>query len=231
MSPRSHLTIIGAGLLSLAAGAAVLPFAASARQPAPPPAAPFGGPGRMAPPASRVDLKAQLEKRFDALDTNHDGTVTPAEREAPILAFRKDMRDRMFARLDADKNGAISKAEFAAAPPPGARGSGGPGPEGGPPPMGAGPGGPDGPHHRGMGRRGHHGGKMMGGGMMGGEFAMSASTTISRAQFVTAGLTRFDRVDTDHDGRISDAERDAARKAMRDRFAPANRPPPPPPGL
>ena len=160
----------------------------------------------MGPPADRAELKTRLEQRFDALDANRDGTVTVEERQARRAQTRDAMRERMFAQLDTDKNGAISKEEFKA--------------------------------HRGHGERrqgearrhhGHHG--PMAGGMMGRDFAAYKDKPVTKTAFVDAGLSRFDRVDTDHDGKISSAERDAARKAMRDRPAPANRPSPPPPGL
>ena len=192
MSHRPTLLLLSAGLLSLGAVAY-----------AQPPAPPAGAPG-MHPPADRTELKAQLEKRFAAADANNDGSLTPQERQARRDEARGKMREHMFARLDTDKNGAISKAEFDAAP---AR------PEG----RGAG-------KHR--GGRGHMAGRMM----MGPELAAYRDKPISRTQFVDAGLSRFDRVDTDHDGKISPAERDAARTAMRDRRAPAQRPTPPPPG-
>jgi hypothetical protein len=186
------MILFGAGLLSLGA-------VAFAQSPAAPPGGRFA-----APPADRTELKAQLEKRFDAIDANKDGTITPEERKAQRTAMRGQMRERMFARLDADKNGVISKDEFTA---PRQR--------------------PDGAGKR-EGRKGDHG--PMAGGMMRHQFAGHHDQPITKTAFVDAGLGRFDRVDTDHDGRISPAERDAARKAMRDRLAPAGKPTPPPPG-
>lgn len=196
MSLRSPTLLLSAGLLSLSAVAL-----------AQPPAPPTGG-QRMRPPVDRTELKTQLEKRFDAADANRDGTVTPEERQAQHAAMRAKMRDHLFARLDTDKNGSISKAEFDAPRPPRGEGSAGE-------------------------RRGHRGphGRMASRMMHGPDFAAYRDKPVSRTQFVDAGLSRFDRVDTDHDGKISPAERDAARKVMRDRLAPAQRPSPPPPGL
>lgn len=196
MSFRAHMLLLSAGLLSLSA-------IASAQPPAPP----SGGP-RMQPPADRTELKAQLEKRFDAVDANRDGSLTPEERQAKRAEARASMREHLFARLDADKNGALSKAEFDAGRP--ARGE-----------------------RRASerhARRDHHD-RMAGQMMMRHQLAAYRGKPISKTQFLDAGLSRFDRVDTDHDGKISPAERDAARKAMRDRLAPAQRPSPPPPGL
>jgi Ca2+-binding EF-hand superfamily protein len=195
MSLRSHLLLLSAGLLSLGAVAYAQAPAAQADAGAKP----------MRPPADRAALKSHLEKRFDAADANKDGSLTPQERQAQRGETRAKMREHMFARLDADKNGSVSKAEFAAAP---ARGPHAAGKDGG------------------GGHRGH-----MAGGMMRHQLAEYRDKPISRTQFVDAGLGHFDRVDTDHDGKISSAERDAARKAMRDRLAPAHRHSPPPPGL
>lgn len=190
-------------LLILGGGLLSLSAVAIAQNPAP-----ASGPAHKGPPANRAELRTMLEKHFDAADANRDGTVTPQERTAYRAQSRERMRDHVFARLDANKDGQISKAEFAALRPGGdhARGKG---------------------HGEGRPHRGMMHGKMMGGG----DFAAMRDKPVTRAQFVDAGLARFDRVDTDHDGKISSAERDAARKAMRDRLAPANMPPPPPPGL
>jgi hypothetical protein len=190
MPRHSHIALIGAGLLALSVGVGV-----SAQQPGPPP-----GPGK-ALMESRADLKAMLEKRFDEMDANHDGTLTPQERDAFRDAVHAKARDEMFARLDTDKNGSISKAEFDA----------GHQMRPGRPPMG----GMD--HKVGTDRRGPmNDGPMPGHGPAasgpppGGPMADFKDKSITKAQFVEAGL---------------------ARKAMRDRLAPAHRPPPPPPGL
>ena len=42
---------------------------------------------------------------------------------------------------------------------------------------------------------------------------------IPKAVFINAGLAGFDKMDTDRDGKISPAEREAARKMMRDHRA------------
>ncbi len=177
---------------------------------------------------------AQMQSGFDAADTNHDGTVTPEERKAKRMADREkmriEMRDRMFARLDTDKNGSISKAEFEAMQGPGRGGPGmkGPGKVGpdarGPGMAQAEMGGPGMRERRWMHRR------MARAMMMHDGFGAFKGQPVTKTAFVDAGLSRFDRVDTNHDGKISPEERDAARKAMRARFAPADRPPPPPPG-
>jgi len=155
-------------------------------------ASPAGGTGKPST-MSRTDLQAALERRFDAADSNRDGTLTPDERAARMQARRTAGRERLFAQLDADHNGSISKEEFSAARRHGSR----------------------------RGREGIAPRR---------PFAAGADKPIARSDFVKDGLARFDRLDTDHDGRISAAERNAARKALRDHLAPAQTPQPLPPG-
>jgi len=192
MSLRSNIVLIGAGLLSLSAGAMAQPSAS-----------PTGSQGKFSP-ATRTQLQSALEKRFDAVDANHDGTLTPQERTASMAARRSDMRERTFARLDTNKDGAISKDEFTAARPQ--------------------------PGTERTSERGNHRPRNAGMMIMHGQFAAYADKPITRSEFVTAGLARFDRLDTNHDGTISSAERDAGRKAKRDQSAPAQLPQPLPPG-
>jgi hypothetical protein len=144
---------------------------------------------------TRAQLVAQLDARFAQLDTDRDGFISAAERTA---AHDRHVAER-FARLDADKNGAVTLAEMKAArgmhdAAPGER-RGRPGP-------------------RGM--RGMHG---MGGGLGGEHAGMGRDADqdgrISKAEFGAAALSRFDRADTDRNGVLSDAERQAARAAMK----------------
>lgn len=182
---------MAAGLNNVLVGIALLFLGASATaQPAASP--PAGGAGKLST-MSRTDLQAALERTFDAADSNHDGTLTADERAARMQARRAAGRERLFAQLDADRNGSISKEEFNAARP----------------------------------GRFHRGSK---GTAMRRPFAAGADKPIARSDFVKGGLARFDRLDTDHDGRISAAERNAARKALRDHLAPAHTPQPLPPG-
>jgi hypothetical protein len=51
---------------------------------------------------------------------------------------------------------------------------------------------------------------------------------ITRDQFRTIGMARFDALDADHDGRIDAAEQEAARAALRARFGRGATPPHPP---
>lgn len=182
MSSGLNIVLVGAALLSLGTSAMAQSAASS----------PAGSAGKVSA-MSRADLQAALERHFDAADSNHDGTLTPDERATRMQVQRTAGRERLFARLDTDRNGSISKEEFSAARQSGPR----------------------------QGLKGN---------AMRRPFAARADKPITRSDFVKNRLARFDRLDTDHDGRISAAERDAARKAMRDRLAPAHAPQPQPPG-
>jgi Ca2+-binding EF-hand superfamily protein len=142
----------------------------------------------------RTELKSMLEARFDKLDANHDGKLSPEDRD---LA-RTERRDVLFSKLDSNKDGSISKAEFSSA-----RRDGQPGRSGQ----------QQADDDKGDARFSHANWRPrpMHGMMPGG-----AQEPISKADFVAKGLARFDKVDTDHDGIISPAERDAARTQMRD---------------
>lgn len=78
---------------------------------------------------TRTELAQKIDARFAKLDTNGDGTITREERDASRV-LRQAKR---FDSLDADKNGSLSRTEFAAGDHRGGK-------------------------HRGMdeGRRGHH---------------------------------------------------------------------------
>jgi len=146
---------------------------------APPP------PGRDDAVQTRADAIAQADARFDQMDADHDGVVTPDEMRAARLA----MRDQAIARGDT--------------PPP-------------PPPAD---------------RGGRVGGMRHGGG------DGPRRMTMTKAQFEERAAARFDRMDTNHDGRIDATER-ANMAEMRhvdrqERRGSADRPetpPPPPPG-
>lgn len=60
---------------------------------------------------TRAEATAAVEKKFAEADTNKDGVISDAEREA----MRGRMHDMMFQRMDSDKNGQISREEFRAA--------------------------------------------------------------------------------------------------------------------
>ncbi len=205
--PRLSRTLLVAGLLSLGAGA-------FAQQAVP---SPTGGPGAQAAraPATRAQLEDRLEARFDRIDANHDGTIDRKDAEV-----RRSARiAQRFDRIDADRNGSISKDEFAAAenrpmgPPMAGRAMG--------------------PGRRMLFRQG--GGRLRGplpftpppGAPAGGP-GRKPGEPLTKSSFVDRGLARFDRVDTDHDGTISPAERAAARDAVRSARSRPKSPPSPP---
>ena len=219
----SHTALLAAGLLSLSASG-------HAQPPGPPP----GEPMPMGGPATRAELKTMLEARFDARDANHDGKLDEQDPKA-----RQDQRlAAMFDRVDTDHNGSISKAEFAAAREHGPEGLRADGPPEGP--MGPrrammfrheGPmGGPEGDRLEGPPPFRPMPGAFMrrGPGAMPGGPAGAPEGPITKSDFVARGLAMFDRVDTNHDGKISPAERDAARGSMRDHRGRAPMAPPPP---
>ncbi|MGB7412084.1 MAG: hypothetical protein WA910_13130 [Sphingopyxis granuli] len=173
-------------------------------------AAPAGGPRAMGDAdgngvLTRAEAQAHAAQMFAKLDANGDGKLDAADR----AAARAAMQAKMFERLDANKDGSISKAEWdqRAAERQAKRGerkekraaAAGEAREG----------------PRAM--RGHHG-KRGGHGMRGG-MMMKADTNgdkaISRAEFETAALARFDRLDANKDGQVTAEERKAQREAKR----------------
>lgn len=151
--------------------------------------------------ATRAEAQAKAEERFTKRDANRDGKLDASDREA--------RRAAMFDRMDADKNGQVSRAEFIAMHTMrqgmrAARHAGG--------------------DHamNGEGRGGEMSGYRMGGrGMHGGMIRIADANgdgAITRQEFVTASLTRFDRGDANRDGQLTSEERSAARGAMRGRM-------------
>lgn len=64
---------------------------------------------------SRAEFLSRLD-RMAAVDANRDGSITPDERRAAMQARAAQRRDAAFDRLDANSDGAISRAEFEARP-------------------------------------------------------------------------------------------------------------------
>lgn len=199
---------IGLSALAAVSMAALIGGAALAQQAAPQPTerharADTDGDGRI----SQAEFVQGRIARLSALDTNHDGSVTVEEMRAARQARGAERAAARFDRLDADKNGEISRSEFDA--PRAARadsaagehrmGRMGPGRHGG---MG---GGRMGGH--GMGRMGHGAGQRM---------ANHGPVVISEAQ--TKLTEAFTRLDANHDGYLTQDERQAGRAAMRERF-------------
>jgi hypothetical protein len=236
------IILAGAGVAAFAA------FAASAQPPAPSAPPPPAGAWREAPPAprdahpvTRAEVKAKVDSRFARLDSNRDGYLTPDEiaaghgprgqgfamrrmrpdgptgegpmaerqmREGP-LADERDGRAEVFARLDSNHDGVVTRDEFMKAGPGSARverrvfvmrDGDGPGREG-----------------PGMGPRGG----MRGGGMRGHMIERMDSNhdgRVSLAEAEARALQAFDRADANHDGIVTPEERQAARGMMRERF-------------
>lgn len=180
-------------------------FAASAF--AAPPA--DGPPG---PPRTRAELQAKIAEHFRQADTNGDGVITAAERDAAREAMkakwqerRAERKEQRFAELDTDRNGSLSKAEFLA-------------------PRAGRDDAKDGREGRGPGKwshSGHHGGGFgrMGMGMGGGQWFERADANkdgkLTLAEAQAGPLATFDKVDANKDGVISPEEHKAARDAMR----------------
>jgi Ca2+-binding EF-hand superfamily protein len=115
-------------------------------------------------------------------------------------AERKAEHDRrqaaMFQRIDGDGDGKLSPSEFAAAR----------------------------EHHaEGAGREGRKGGRMA---KLQERREARMKEDLTREQFMSRGLAMFDRVDSNRDGTISEAERAAIRSKMRGRGGKGMMPPP-----
>lgn len=156
------------------------------------------------PDLTRAAASEHATTMFEQMDINSDGNLDQADREA--------RQEERFAAIDTDGNGAISPEEFAAARP--MRG------EGGEARMGR----RGGHHEEGhMGKRGMRGGHGLAErgamrGMMGRNADANQDGSVSQAEFTNSILSRFDAADTDKDGTLTSAERQAQREAMRARF-------------
>ncbi len=146
---------------------------------------------------TRAQAQAMAGEHFAKMDVNADGKLDKTDREA----MRAQMRTKMFDKFDADNNGAISKSEFEAmhrGRPEGAR---------------------EGRRGDRAGMAGHRMGGKRGHGLRHGGMAKMADTNgdgaIDQAEFTAAAMKRFDRVDADQNGTVTQAERTAAREAMK----------------
>jgi Ca2+-binding EF-hand superfamily protein len=212
--------LIGAAALAIA-----LPATAQ-YQPAPQTVRAMPSAMPMAPRAQRVQTRnevvAKLRDRFARLDTDRDGFITKAEtdaqrgqrklgqrgrngnRDGNRLALRDGARGNpgaMFDRLDANRDGQISRDEFSRARDQrqqhrmaanGARGA---------------------PGARAM-RLHRMGG--MGGGHMLRMADLDRDGRVSLQEATTSALQHFDQADTNRDGRITPDERGAMRQRMID---------------
>lgn len=100
-----------AALALLAAGGVAVAQQATNRPAAPAMRADADGDGRI----SQAEFVGRRLDRLRAADANGDGSVSPEERQAMRQAHRAARADARFDRLDADKDGAVTRAEFDAA--------------------------------------------------------------------------------------------------------------------
>jgi len=156
-----------------------------------------------APALTRAQVEQRSAEAFARMDANDDGVLDRADRDARrqerfarrdangdgelCPADREARRKAAFERLDADDDGALSLAEFSARGDQRAERRDDRRAE-----------------RRGPGRRGIA------------RLARHADTnrdgTVTQAEFASAALARFDRVDVDKDGTISAGERPARRE-------------------
>ena len=123
--------------------------------------------------------RTSLVQKLDARFARLDANRDGTITRAELQQARATRHDARFAKLDADGNGALSRAEF------------------------------DTPRAE-TGSQGHrHGGHGRWMGMKNGQ--------ITKADFEGRALARFDRMDADHNGIVTAAERQAAWSAMKAR--------------
>jgi Ca2+-binding EF-hand superfamily protein len=233
------MILAGAGVAALAAVAVSAQPPAPSTPPAPPAMREMPPAPRAMHPMTRAEVKAKVDAHFAKLDTNRDGYLTPDEiaaahgmrgegmamhrmradgpmgegpmadrpmREGPMAdGPGRDGRAEVFARLDANHDGVITRDEF----------------------MNAGPGAGrverrvivmrdgDGPGREGPGM-GMHGGGMHG--RMMERMDSNHDGRISLAEAEAGALEAFDRADANHDGVVTPEERQAAHGMMRERF-------------
>lgn len=178
-------------------------------------------------PITRAEFQQRLQAHFAKIDINHDGYVDRNETGGTTGMGRQNydmghdrmtpagMRPRMdpnamFDTMDANRDGNISRSEFLAFHAAhGPHGPGGPMAHGEAMPMA----GPDaGPRPM----RPRHAGMGMGfGGRWFDRVDADHDGRVSLAEAQRAGMALFDRLDANHDGTISPDERAAARQGLR----------------
>lgn len=152
---------------------------------------------KRAEPVTRAQIEARIKERFAQADTNRDGSVTREEIAARRQAKRADRQGKAFARMDADGNGQISRAEF------------------------------DSVRERRAEMRKERGGKRMAmrhsrrmamAGMGWGRADANEDGRISLNEALARPMERFDRADTNRDGTLTLEERRDAREKMREEW-------------
>lgn len=156
---------------------------------------------------TRAEVQANAVQRFAKMDANKDGKIDASDH----AARRAEMQAKRFAALDANSDGSISKVEWdqhgadraaKRAERKEKRVAAG---------------------EAGEGKRGHHG-KRGGHGMRGGHGGWmkadaNGDKAITQAEFETAALARFDRLDANKDGQVTAEERQAQREAWKAKAA------------
>jgi Ca2+-binding EF-hand superfamily protein len=94
--------VAAVAILTVFSGVAVAQTTAAPQRPA----------RAMAQAVNQADFVQRRVERLRAADTDHDGTVTAEEMRAAAQAKRVERRNVMFDRLDVNKDGSISRAEF-----------------------------------------------------------------------------------------------------------------------
>ena len=155
---------------------------------------------------TRQQVVERADQRFARLDVNNDGRATPEEARQAMQQRREQGAGRMFERMDLNHDGSISRAEFDQA-----RGQ-----------MREHRCERRAQHGERMGMRGMHGPRRGGPGGPGarGEGAQrlfGEQGFVTREQMRERALARFDRIDANHDGTLTAAERRQAREQMRER--------------
>ena len=150
-------------------------------------------------PVTRQQVIERTDQRFARLDINNDGRATREEARQAAQQRREQAIGRQFERLDANRDGSISRAEFDQARSQrreqrAERGERGP------------RAGMRGMRHRGPGGAGMRGERLFG-----------EQGFVTREQMRERALARFDRIDANHDGTLTAAERQQARDQMRER--------------
>lgn len=164
-----------------------------------------------APPSHELtfaEFQADAAKVWDRLDANHDGKIGGADRDARLL--------ERFAQWDTNHDGMVSKDEFLAhvhAREAEWKAHDHPGPDGGHGHDGFGMDGRMGRHGGGQDHTDHPHGRMMAMAIIGPVMHDARNGgVITRVAFDAAIKARFDKIDTNHDGKLSHEEMRAVRR-------------------
>lgn len=162
---------------------------------------------------SRAEMTASLNTRFAKMDVNSDGYLSKEDREAK-RADRSSKRGERFAKADTNGDGELSQAEMEAARAERKAAKFARADKDGNGKLS---------QEEAQSMKSKRGGKGMRGKghKRGGGMAMmrNADTNgdqkISKAEFTTAALARFDTADANKDGKLTKEERQAAHKGQR----------------